>query len=186
MVQCEMCGTETGSPKTVKIEGAELDVCGDCADFGTAVKTQETSSTSTKYSTSSSSSSSGSAGGPQSGAASESAGSTGGKTGGGGGGRSDMFDEMDEVVPDYDDRIRQGRESQGLTQEELANQLNEKASLMRKLERGDVLPSDSVQRKLEKALDVSLSEGGGGEDADWSGGSATGGTTLGDVVTRKD
>jgi putative transcription factor len=97
-----------------------------------------------------------------------------------------MFDEMDEVVPDYDDRIRQGRESRGLTQEELADQLNEKASLIRKLERGDVLPSDSVQRKLEKALDVSLSEGGGGEDADWSGGSATDGTTLGDVVKRKD
>ena len=40
MVQCEMCGTETGSPKTVKIEGAELDVCDDCADFGTEVQTQ--------------------------------------------------------------------------------------------------------------------------------------------------
>ena len=186
MVQCEMCGTETGSPKTVKVEGAELDVCGDCADFGTEVRTQETASTSTKYSTSSSSSSSGSDSSGSSGSAAGSATSTGGRGGGGAGGRSDMFDEMDEVVPDYDGRIRQGRERQGLTQEELADQLNEKASLIRKLERGDVLPSDSVQRKLEKALDVSLSEGGGGEDADWSGGSATGETTLGDVVKRKD
>ena len=109
-VQCEMCGTETGSPKTVKIEGAELDVCDDCADFGTEVQTQE----------------------------------------------------------------------------ELANQLNEKASLIRKLERGDVLPSDTVQRKLEKALGISLSTGGGGDDSEWSSDSATGGTTLGDVVKRKD
>jgi putative transcription factor len=187
MVQCEMCGTETGSPKTVKIEGAELDVCGDCADFGTEVRAQETASTSTKYSTSSSSSSSSSgSSGSGSGSSATSGGSGSAGGGGGGGGRSDMFDEMDEVVPDYDDRIRQGREDRGLTQEELADQLNEKASLIRKLERGDVLPSDSVQRKLEKALDVSLSEGGGGEDADWSGGSATGGTTLGDVVNRKD
>ena len=187
MVQCEMCGTETGSPKTVKVEGAELDVCGDCADFGTEVRTQETASTSTKYSTSSSSSSSSSMSDSSgsSGSAGGSATSTGGG-GGGGGGRSDMFDEMDEVVPDYDGRIRQGRERQGLTQEELADQLNEKASLIRKLERGEVLPSDSVQRKLERALDVSLSEGGGGGDADWSGGAATGGTTLGDVVKRKD
>ena len=182
MVQCEMCGTETGSPKTVKVEGAELDVCGDCADFGTEVRTQETASTSTKYSTSSSSSSSDS----DASGSSRSAGGSATSTGGGGGGRSDMFDEMDEVVPDYDGRIRQGRERQGLTQEELADQLNEKASLIRKLERGDVLPSDSVQRKLERALDVSLSEGGGGGDADWSGGAATGGTTLGDVVKRKD
>jgi putative transcription factor len=180
MVQCEMCGAETGSPKTVKVEGAELDVCDDCADFGTEVQTQDTSSTSTKYSTSSSSGSSSSS--------SSSGGRSGGSSGGGGGGgsRRDMFDEMDEVVQDYDDRIRDGREDRGLTQEELADQLNEKASLIRKLERGDVLPNDTVQRKLEKALDLSLSAGGSGDDTEWSGGSSTGETTLGDVVKRKD
>ena len=176
MVQCEMCGTETGSPKTVKIEGAELEVCDDCADFGTEVRTEETSSTSTKYSTSSPGSSSSSASSPSGG----SSGTT------GGGGRRDMFDEMDEVVQDYDDRIRTAREAEDLTQEELANQLNEKASLIRKLERGDVLPSDSIQRKLEKELGIDLSMGGSDDDNEWSGGSATGGTTLGDVVKRKD
>ncbi len=174
MVQCEMCGTETGSPKTVKIEGAELDVCDDCADFGTEVKTEQSSTTSTKYSTSSGSSSSSSSGGSS------------GTTGGGGGSRRDMFDEMDEVVQDYDDRIRTAREAENLTQEELADQLNEKASLIRKLERGDVLPSDTIQRKLERALDIDLSMGGSGDDSEWSGGSSTGGTTLGDVVKRKD
>ena len=177
MVQCEMCGTETGAPKTVKIEGAELEVCDDCADFGTEVRTEETSSTSTKYSTSSSSS----------GSSSSSSSSTSGSSGGGGGGsRRDMFDEMDEVVQDYDDRIRDARESEGLTQEELADGLNEKSSLIRKLERGDVLPSDGVQRKLEKSLGISLSAAGGGDDSEWSSDSAGGGTTLGDVVKRKD
>ncbi|GAB6863127.1 hypothetical protein JCM17092_32170 [Haloplanus litoreus] len=96
-----------------------------------------------------------------------------------------MFDDMDEVATDYDDRIRTAREDRGLSQEELANELNEKASLIRKLERGDMLPSDEVQRKLEHELDISLSEGGGDEDAEWSGGSSTT-TTLGDVVKRKD
>jgi putative transcription factor len=174
MVQCEMCGTETGSPKTVKIEGAELDVCDECADFGTEVRTEETSSTSTKYSTSSSSGT---------GSSSSSRGSS---ENSGGGSRRDMFDEMDEVVQDYDDRIRTARESEGITQEELADRLNEKASLIRKLERGDVLPSDSIQRKLERSLEINLSMGGSGDDAEWSGGSSTGGTTLGDVVKRKD
>ena len=178
MVQCEMCGTETGSPKTVKIEGAELEVCGDCAEFGTEIQTEQTSSTSTKYSTSSSSgTSSSSSSGDTSGTSASS---------GGGGRRRDMFDEMDEVVQDYDDRIRNARESEGLTQKELADQLNEKASLIRKLERGDVLPSDDIQRKLEKSLGINLSMGGSGDDAEWSGGSSTGGTTLGDVVKRKD
>ncbi|WP_440006542.1 multiprotein bridging factor aMBF1 [Halomicrococcus sp. SG-WS-1] len=175
MVQCEMCGAETSSPKTVKVEGAELDVCDNCADFGTEVQTQDTSSTSTKYSTSSSSSTS----------------STSGSSSSGGGGssrtrRSDMFDDMDELAQDYDDRIRNARESTGMSQEDLAKELNEKASLIRKLERGDVLPSDDVQTKLERELDISLSAGGSGGDEEWSGGSSTGGTTLGDVVKRKD
>jgi putative transcription factor len=97
-----------------------------------------------------------------------------------------MFDEMDELAQDYDDRIRSGRESQGLSQEELARQLNEKASLIRKLERGDTLPSDDVQRKLERALDIDLSAGGTTEDTEWEGGGSTGEYTLGDVVERKD
>lgn len=173
-----MCGTETGQPKTVKIEGAELDVCAECADFGTEVRQQSSSSTSTKYSTSSSASDS------SSGADSSSSGS-----GGGGGGtrrKRDMFDQMDEVAQDYDSRIREARESRGLSQEELAKELNEKASLIRKLERGDVLPSDSVQRKLEKELDITLVEGAASDDTEWSSGSSGGGTTLGDVVKRKD
>ncbi|EMA39226.1 multiprotein bridging factor aMBF1 [Halococcus hamelinensis] len=174
MVQCEMCGTETSSPKTVKIEGAELDVCGDCADFGTEVEQQSTSGTSTKYSTDSSGSSD--AGG---------SGSTASSGGSGGGRRRDMFDDMDEIVQDYDEQIRTARESAGLSQEELAKELNEKASLIRKLERGASLPSDSVQTKLERRLEITLTEGGV-DDTEWEGGASTGAYTLGDVVQRKD
>ncbi len=181
MVQCEMCGAETASPNTVKIEGAELDVCDECTDFGTKVQTADSSSTSTKYSTGSS----GSAGSSSS--SSSSAGGTAGSSGGGGGGgRSDMFDDIEEIAQDYDERLREAREATGLSQEELAKQLNEKASLIRKLEHGDTLPSDAVQQKLEKALDVDLSAGGGGDAGEWSGGSSTGDYTLGDVVERKD
>ncbi|PSP99569.1 TIGR00270 family protein [Halobacteriales archaeon QS_4_70_19] len=177
MVQCEMCGTETGAPKTVKIEGAELEVCADCADFGTEVRTESSSSGSTKYSTSSSSSSSG--GGQSSGTASSSSDGSGSR-------RRDMFDDMEEVAQDYDQRIRKARESEGLSQEDLASQLNEKASLIRKLETGDMLPSDSVQKKLERALDISLTEGADDEETEWEGSSSAGTTTLGDVVKRKD
>ncbi|MFB6183807.1 MAG: multiprotein bridging factor aMBF1 [Haloarculaceae archaeon] len=180
MVQCEMCGTETNSPNRIKVEGAELDVCDDCTEFGTEVTTADSSSTtSTKYSTSSSSSSSSSSG---------RSGSSGGGGGSGGssGRRRDMFDEMDEVAQDYDERIRSAREAAGLSQEDLARQLNEKASLIRKLEHGDVLPSDDVQRKLERELDIDLSEGATTEETEWEGGSASGEYTLGDVVERKD
>jgi len=184
MVRCEMCGDSTSSPKTVKVEGAELQVCGDCADFGTEVRDQSSSSsTSTKYSTSSGGSSGGSSG---SGSSSSSA--SGGSYGGSSQRRrSDMFDDMDEVVTDYDERIRTAREDTGLSQADLADELNEKASLIRKLERGETLPSDEVQTKLERHLDISLSGGAGAdEDAEWEGGGDAGEYTLGDVVKRKD
>ena len=93
---------------------------------------------------------------------------------------------MDEIAQDYDDRIRNARESAGLSQEELASELNEKASLIRKLERGDILPSDEVQTKLERKLDIALTVGGSSDDEEWSGGNSTGEYTLGDVVKRKD
>jgi putative transcription factor len=97
-----------------------------------------------------------------------------------------MFDEMDELAQDYDERIRAARESAGLSQADLAKQLNEKASLIRKLEHGNTLPSDDVQRKLERALNIDLSAGGSTDDTEWESGSATGEYTLGDVVERKD
>ena len=173
MAQCEMCGKEVSSPKTVKIEGAEIDVCDDCSEFGTTVETESSSTTSTKYSTSSSSSSSG--------------GSTSSSSGGSSGGRRrrDMFDEMEELASDYDERIRNARESEGLSQEELADDLNEKASVIRKLERGDSLPSDDVREKLENKLGISLTESSGDADEDWSSDSDSAGLTLGDKVRRK-
>jgi putative transcription factor len=176
MPQCEMCGKEVPSLTTVRIEGAEIDVCDECAEFGTEVRTESTSSTSTKYSTSGSESSSSSSTSTSSGTGSSSS----------GGSQRDMFDEMEEVAQDYDQRIRNARESTGLTQEELADQLNEKASLIRKLEHGDVLPSDDIQTKLERKLDISLAESAQTDDSEWEGGSSTGSYTLGDVVQRKD
>ena len=177
MVQCEMCGKEVSSPSRVKIEGAELDVCDECTDFGTELKTDDSSSSSsTKYSTSSS----GSSGSSSSSSSSSSSG------GGSSGRRRDMFDEMDEIAQDFDDQIRSARESEGLSQKELAQQLNEKASLIRKLEQGNSLPSDDVRKKVEGALGIDLSAGGSSDDTEWSGGSSDGSYTLGDVVKRKD
>jgi len=181
MVQCEMCGKETKSPNKAKIEGAVLEVCDECTDFGTEIKEQTSSSTSTKYSTDSSSS--GSSGSGSSGSATTGSGS-GGSTGGGR--RRDMFDDMDEIAEDFDEQIRTARESAGLSQEELADNLNEKASLIRKLERGDTLPTDSIQQKLERKLDIDLTAGGSVDESEWSSGSSTGSYTLGDVVERKD
>jgi putative transcription factor len=179
-----MCGAETPSPRTVEIEGAELDVCENCAGFGTEVRQEPSASTSTKYSTgdSGSGSNAGRSGSPSAGGGTASSGSGGG--GGSGSRRPDPFDD-DTLAQDYDQRIREAREATGLNQADFAKQINEKASLIRKLERGEMLPSDSVQTKLERELDIDLTEEGGG-DTEWEGGASTGSYTLGDVVERKD
>lgn len=92
---------------------------------------------------------------------------------------------MDTMATDYDDRIRNARERAGLSQEELAKELNEKQGVIRKLERGEILPSDDVQKKLERALDISLVEGEDSEDSEWSS-ESSGSMTLGDVVKRNE
>lgn len=179
MVQCEMCGVETETPKTAKIEGAELQVCDDCVEFGTEITTTAGGSSTTKYSTTESSDAATTQRSNQ-----RSRGSRQSRSGS----RRDFFDEMKEVVSDYHERIREAREGMGVTQAELADQLNEKTSLIRKLERGDHLPSDAVRKKLEGALDIDLLEGGPGEDdaGEWSSQGESGGVTLGDIVKRKD
>jgi putative transcription factor len=174
MPQCEMCGASKSSLTTVKVEGAKLDLCDECKDFGTEVRTESSSSGSSKYSTSSSSGKSSSS------SQSSSSQSSSNRR------RRDMFDDMDELATDYHERVREARESRGQSQQELAGDLNEKTSLIRKIERGDVLPSDSVRKKLERELGISLTEGSSDDDdSEWSSGSSTT-TTLGDVVKRKD
>ncbi len=181
MVQCEMCGTETANPSRIKIEGAELDVCDECTEFGTELQTgSEESSTSTKYSTSSSSS-----GGSSSTSTTSSSSSSSSSTGGGGR-RSDIYEDVDELAQDFDQQIRRARERANQSQDELARELNEKASLIRKLERGDTLPTDDLQRKLERHFDIDLTAGGSVDESEWDSDGSTGEYTLGDMVERKD
>jgi putative transcription factor len=45
-----------------------------------------------------------------------------------------------------------------MSQEELALAIKEKASLLKKLEREDLRPEDSVRKKLERVLGISLTE----------------------------
>ena len=63
-----------------------------------------------------------------------------------------------EIVPDFGKRVRDAREKLGLKQEELAKRINEKVSLLRRIERGELVPEDRVRQKLERVLNISLVE----------------------------
>ena len=140
-MQCEMCGeTIRGTPKLVRVEGAELQVCMKCGKFGTEV--QQVRRTDLRM--------------PLKGPAPRPAA---GPSGGAAQARHkrDMFDYMEgDVVDDYAVRIRQARESKGLSQKDLAMQLKEKEHLIRKIENSELIPEEDVRKKLEKALGIHL------------------------------
>lgn len=61
-----------------------------------------------------------------------------------------------EILPDYDKRIRKARVSRGFSRKELAGNLQVKESVLAKVESGRMLPDDKLARKLEKSLDIRL------------------------------
>jgi putative transcription factor len=61
-----------------------------------------------------------------------------------------------ELTEDYGTRIRKAREKLGLSHEELGKRLNEKVSLLKKIETGRMTPSDKLATALEHILKVKL------------------------------
>ena len=66
-----------------------------------------------------------------------------------------MTKEEVELANDFHSRIRNAREIRGLSQEELAKEMNQKIGVIQKAENG-IRPTDSLLNKFAKALDVKL------------------------------
>lgn len=65
---------------------------------------------------------------------------------------------MELLVEDYAEKIRKKRESLGLNQEEFAKKLNEKESLIQKIESGHFEPSIGLAKRIGKVLQLRLVE----------------------------
>jgi len=161
--RCEICGRPIrGRARVVRVEGSELRVCEECARFGREVARPSVGSGRRER-----------------------------------GGRRpprraprprrrrprgfDPFREGYELVPDYADRVREARERKGWSQEELAERVGEKVSVIRRIEAGKMEPDVNLARRLEKVLEVDLLEPLEATEAETSG-SGSEGLTLGDVV----
>ena len=134
---CELCGKETPRTRTVSIEGSVLSVCGDCARFGAEV-----------------------------------AGPIGVRRPGNPVvaerlerrrqrmADRDIYDarSTEELAADFGMRIRHAREARGWTQADLGAKLNERASVIAKLESQTIVPTDSMIPKMERTLGVKLRE----------------------------
>jgi putative transcription factor len=65
-------------------------------------------------------------------------------------------DTSQEIVVDYAEEIRQAREKLGYSHEDLGKKINEKESVLRKIETGKMSPNDQLISKLEHMLKIKL------------------------------
>jgi putative transcription factor len=165
LMVCEMCGKSVTFCKKVKIEGVLLEVCTECAKFGTEAKKGQTPLAGSK---------------PvieqrlerrekrQK--------------------QRDVYSDggEEELVEDYAARVRNARSRMGMTQKELASKLNEKQTIVSKVESGDMRPDERMIRKLQKELGIVLKERPPPEIDVKSTSSGLGALTLADLIKMKE
>ncbi len=71
--------------------------------------------------------------------------------------KREIEDEL-EIVENYGEIIKNAREKLKISIEELARRIGEKESLIRKIEREEIIPNDKIVEKLEKVLKIKLRE----------------------------
>lgn len=161
---CELCGSNVPRTKLVMVEGAAVNVCPGCEKYASsnAVKTKEGKvmlpSVAERL-----------------------------------GDRQRRMRQRDvltrgekELVFDYPQRVRRGRQKMSMSQEDLAKSLNEKKSIIVKIENGDIRPTDKLIAKLERTLDITMKEYLETDDDEQdSGHQYSKGMTLGDFIKRK-
>jgi putative transcription factor len=161
MPACEMCGREAPLRQAI-VEGTRMALCPNCVKFGVEVAGHATEVT----------------------------------------GRSRILQSLDarearskpkdifaqsesEIVEDFGKRIRDARNRKGVTQEELARRLNERQSVLSRVEAGMQRPADDLARKLERELAITLYEKAPAAEAETR--TAVKGTfTLGDLIKREE
>lgn len=138
---CEMCGNDVTSLTPVRVEGSVLQLCSDCAKFGQPVAPPAGPAPPARgpeldYS------------GPWNRVALRPRRTE----------ERDVFSDMPEIElsPDWFQRIRHARERLGWTPEEFGKRLNEKKSLVLKVESGSFRPPDATLRKIERLLKIRL------------------------------
>ena len=140
-MRCEVCGRKIReAPTRVVIEGAKLTVCTECSKLGKTTWEEQPKPTSFSMKPSGTSQGMPTVGPIQI--------------------RKKVItarvDTSQEIVEDYAEVIRQAREKLALSHEDLGKKINEKESLLRKIETGKVAPNDQLVSKLEHALKIKL------------------------------
>jgi putative transcription factor len=134
-MRCEVCGRKIhGAPTRALIEGAKLTVCIECSKHGKIIRDEEFEREPRTLKKPLPSTPFIQKKKPA----------------------QARVDITQEIVEGYDSKIRQAREGMGLSHEELGKKINEKASVLSKLETGKMAPNNILVTKLEHALKIKL------------------------------
>lgn len=150
-MNCEVCGISVERPVVADIEGVNMKVCSRCSRFGSIKRENPPKAQGVK---------------PRrtfKGTAQVSK------------------EKIMECVDDYNILIRMSREKKGMTREDMGRVLNEKASVIARLESGTMVPDIKLARKIESALGIKILEAYTDEKVEKSGPSS-GGFTIGDFI----
>ncbi|HEY0089042.1 MAG TPA: multiprotein bridging factor aMBF1 [Candidatus Lokiarchaeia archaeon] len=132
--ECQICGGKIWKAQTVLIEGAKIIVCQNCAQFGKRISPETKPSklkmelkTTSKHVKQLKSN----------------------KT-------EEFLEPSIEVVSNYAEKIRNARIQKSLNQDQFAKKLNEKPSLIRRIESGKVTPTIELAKKIENIYKIQL------------------------------
>ncbi len=165
---CELCGKQVTFCKKVMIEGVLLEVCAECSRFGAEAKRGQTTAPV----------------GPkpliEQRLEVRARRST----------PKDVYTESEGevLVDDFAKRVRDARNGKGMSQKDLAMKLNEKQTIISKIESGVMRPDEKMIKKLQKELGIVLKEKAptvSGQTTERHSGSR-GGLTLADLVKMQN
>ena len=158
-MRCEICGKSIEDrPLRTKIDGSIMEVCEDCSKFG---KIQKTPPKREKIIIKRP------------------------KPANKNIQRRKRDEPTEELVEDYNTIIRKKREEQKWSREYLGNKINEKVSVINRLESGKMVPDLRLAKKLENILKITLIEKLEEIELEAFSKSSTNGPTLGDIVKIK-
>lgn len=134
---CELCGKDVTFLRKVTIEGVQLQVCTECTKFGIEAKKEAPKEDAPLPIVAQRLESRERRGKP-----------------------TDVYDAggKDELADDLGKRIRDARSKKGMTHKELAMKINEKVTVVSKVETGEMRPDDRLVKKLERELGIKLKE----------------------------
>ncbi|BDH79404.1 MAG TPA: TIGR00270 family protein [Methanothermobacter sp.] len=90
-----------------------------------------------------------------------------------------------EVLEDYNRIIREAREKRGWSRENLAKKMNEKVSVIHRIEAGRMEPDIKLAKKFEKTLNIRILEKFEEEETPGARAGSFRGATIGDIARIK-